>query len=101
MVRKVASPDCHKTLGTLNFREATILLRSLEVQELPLEAAWPCGVRFTEHSGGDKHLFHDLPSVDLKLLRHFSVVISTKLLIAFAMEVPLLIDYSVLLRKWY
>lgn len=37
----------------------------------------------------------------LKLLRHLSVVISTKLLIAFAMAVPSLIYYSVLLRRWY
>lgn len=26
-------------------------------------------MHFTEHSGGDKHLFHDLPSVDFKAIK--------------------------------
>ena len=68
----------------LRIRKPSVPVRFPQVQPLPSETAKPSDVHLTERSEGDKQIFPLICHLWIwKLLRHFSVFISTMLLISF------------------
>lgn len=102
VVRKAASPSCNKTPEELSIRQPRVPLRFPKLQQLPSETSYPSDENFTERSESDKQIFDLICHLwIIKLLRHFSVFISTMLLITFCWWDALTNASFRLLRKLY